>query len=161
MRWWWQSKQELDSDNIWKTNQQNLAPHYICWQTHKLATPSTSFVYQGKDGAKVKQKGQKEDALRLTSAMDLNTSPLLFNKLAQNHTAACGTIQMNEEGFPKTTTNNLPNKPERGAVRETSSLWVDTKIVNDCRSINKPLHSGGWMEQMNSGLLWTLLMQGL
>ena len=92
------------------------------------------FVYQGKDESKVKQRGQKEEGLSVTSVMDLMkfdllgkgyhlyvdnlyTSPLLFKKFLKNHTAACGTIRTSREGFPRTTNNNLPKKPERGDVR--------------------------------------------
>ncbi|XP_061079005.1 piggyBac transposable element-derived protein 4-like [Conger conger] len=120
------------------------------------------FVYQGKDESKVKQRGPKEDGLSLsvTSVMDLMrfdllgkgyhlyvdnfyTSPVLFNKLAQNHIAACGTIRANREGFPRTTTNDFPKNPERGDmrwIRKGNLLfvrWVDTKIVNVCSSFHK------------------------
>uniref|UniRef100_A0A672ZK29 PiggyBac transposable element-derived protein domain-containing protein n=1 Tax=Sphaeramia orbicularis TaxID=375764 RepID=A0A672ZK29_9TELE len=118
------------------------------------------FIYQGKDQTSVKQRGQKQDGLSITSVMDLMkfellgkgyhlyvdnfyTSPLLFNKLADNHTAACGTIRVNQEGFPQTTINDLQKKPERGDmrwIRKGNLLfvrWMDTKIVNVCSTFHK------------------------
>ncbi len=124
----------------------------------KTGYTSNFFVYQGKD--KVKLRGQKDDGLSVTSVMDLMrfdllgkgyhlyvdnfyTSPLLFNKLLKNHTAACGTIRTNREGFPRTTNNDLPKKPERGDMRWIRkgnllfARWMDTKVVNVCSTFHK------------------------
>uniref|UniRef100_A0A671VFS0 PiggyBac transposable element-derived protein domain-containing protein n=2 Tax=Sparus aurata TaxID=8175 RepID=A0A671VFS0_SPAAU len=126
----------------------------------KTGYTSNFFVYQGKDKSKVKLRGQKDDGLSVTSVMDLMrfdllgkgyhlyvdnfySSPLLFNKLLKNHTAACGTIRTNREGFPRTTINDLPKKPERGDmrwIREGNLLfarWMDTKVVNLCSTFHK------------------------
>lgn len=115
------------------------------------------FVYQGKDQTKVKQK---EEGLSVTSIIDLMrfdllgkgyhlyidnfyTSPLLLNKLGQKHIGACGTIRINREGFLRTTTNDLPKKPERKDmkwIRNDNLLfvrWMDTNVVNVCSSFNK------------------------
>lgn len=71
------------------------------------------------------------------------TSPLLFNKFAQNHTAASGTIRINRERFPRSPTDDIPKKPERGemrCIRKGNLLFVqrmDTEIVNVCSSLHK------------------------
>lgn len=131
---------------------------------------SNFFVYQGKDVRKVKQK---EDGLSVTAVMDLMkfdclgkgyhlyvdnfyTSPRLFLKLSQNHTAACGTIRTNREGFPKTTINDLPKKPERGDMRWLRrgnllfARWMDTRVVNVCSTLHKA-YSGATVQRRVKG----------
>uniref|UniRef100_A0A8C4IJE8 PiggyBac transposable element-derived protein domain-containing protein n=1 Tax=Dicentrarchus labrax TaxID=13489 RepID=A0A8C4IJE8_DICLA len=112
------------------------------------------FVYQGKT-ANVQGEG-----LSFTSVMDLMnfallgkgyhlyvdnfyTSPALFQQLATNCTAACGTIRQTHIGFPKTKLNELPKKAERGDMRwlRKDNLlfvkWKDTTEVTVCSSFHK------------------------
>ncbi|CAJ1074011.1 piggyBac transposable element-derived protein 4-like [Xyrichtys novacula] len=139
----------------------------------KTGFTSNFFVYQGKGDTKVKQRGQTEDGLSVTSVMNLMkfdllgkgyhlyvdnfyTSPRLFSKLLQNHTVACGTIRSNREGFPRTTVNDLPKKPERGDMRWIRkgnllfARWMDTKIVNICSTFHKA-YSGATVQRTVKG----------
>ncbi|XP_027894239.1 piggyBac transposable element-derived protein 4-like isoform X4 [Xiphophorus couchianus] len=112
------------------------------------------FIYQGKSAV------VREEGLGTTSVMDLMdfgllgkgyhlyvdnfySSPYLFQKLASNSTAACGTIRGNLVGFPKTTLNNLLRSAQRGEmrwIRKDGLLfikWKDTKEVTVCSTFHK------------------------
>lgn len=66
------------------------------------------------------------------------SSSAVFHKLSAHNIMACGTIQPNCVGFPKTTVNELPKKAERGdevdMKRQPSLYQMERYQVGNCIS---------------------------
>ncbi|KAM6971859.1 piggyBac transposable element-derived protein 4-like [Aplochiton taeniatus] len=71
------------------------------------------------------------------------TSPVLFRSLHELRFGACGVMQQNVPGFPRTQENDMPKEAEKGSlrwIREGPSLfvkWMDGKEVAICSTIHK------------------------
>lgn len=71
------------------------------------------------------------------------TSPGLLLDLLDKKTLACGTIRSNTQGFPRTMSNDLSLRAQKGSIRwlrEGKLLfvrWMDTKAVSMCSTIHK------------------------
>ncbi|KAK1784006.1 hypothetical protein P4O66_004496 [Electrophorus voltai] len=91
------------------------------------------------------------------------TSSLLFRHLHGIGFGACGTIQHNRIGFPKTSANDLPKKAARGEMRWIRDgplmfvKWKDTRDVTMCSTVHKA-YSGKTVQRRvrNESSTWSI-----
>ncbi|XP_030290878.1 piggyBac transposable element-derived protein 4-like isoform X2 [Sparus aurata] len=89
------------------------------------------------------------------------TSPALFTDLHQKHIACCGTIRRNRVGFPQTSANDFPKRPERGDMRwiRRGKLlfvkWMDTREVTLCSTLHQTFSGKTVQRKVKEGGVWS------
>ncbi|XP_048046218.1 piggyBac transposable element-derived protein 4-like [Megalobrama amblycephala] len=112
------------------------------------------FVYEGKSSLNSGKGLSYDSVIRLLDLPLLGkgyqvymdnfyTSPGLLLDLLDKKTLACGTIRSNTQGFPRTMSNDLSLRAQKGSIRWLRDgkllflRWMDTKAVSMCSTIHK------------------------
>lgn len=112
------------------------------------------FVYEGKSLLATGEGLSYDSVIRLLDLPLLGkgyqvymdnfyTSPGLLLDLLDKKTLACGTIRSHQQGFPRTMTNELSLRAQKGSMRWLRKgkllfvRWMDSKVVSMCSTIHK------------------------